>query len=358
MRLSLAAALVMMAAPAAAACDLDALRTYPISDVLGSASTPIAWADTSFADPGHPYDPDDVENWGGPDQVDHDRAALARGLAGHKPALRSLLTLSATAEWTQGPYGIRTFFVFTSGAYLEEVLAALDAHGLAEHADIFRRGAALFGPAYGTPRERHDRWGDHRGTIHDRELDAALLALSAEYAALPSPHDVAVDLIARSETLGAAFESLERTVDDDRRLDHLGAGLRRCVDDDAPDRVAAQLATLPPPYRLIGVSYLFEAEMLNGTVHQFFYNAPGFLAPEVAAALRDMGLADHADAMQAGVDLFPTPYPRDREARRDFMLAQDDAFDNALLGLADTIDTTTIRDAMIRTAAEADILPR
>ena len=359
MRRALAAVLAMAAAPAADACDLDALRTYPMSEVVWSESIPIASASSFFRDPDLPYDAFHGEGRGGRDQVAHDRAALARALAAEKPALRSVLMLSAIADWTRGDTGILSFFVLDQGAYLEEVLKTLEDHRLTEHADIFRRGAALFGPVYGVPRDRYDRWSDGRGTILDPALDAALTALSAEYAALPSPRDIAVDMITQSAELRATFEALHQAVNDNRRLNHLGFGLWACVDHyDAPDQVAAHLADLPYPHRLIVVSHIFEAEMLNGSVHQFFFNSSGVLAPEAAAAFRDMGLPDHADAVQQGIDLFPAPYPRDLEARRDFMLAQGDAFDDALYELTYIVDDGLIRDAMIRIAAEADILPR
>ena len=348
----------MTAAPAAA-CDLDSLRTHPMAEVLWSESIPIASASIFFRDPDLPYDAFYFDDRGGREQVAHDRAALARALAAEKPAFRSVLMLSAIADWTRGEAGILNFFVLDHGAYLEEVLKTLQDHGLTGHADIFRRGAALFGPVYGTPRERYDRWSDGRGNILDPALAAALTALSAEYAALPSPRDVAVDVIARSAALSAGFEALRRAVDDDRRLDHLGFGLWPCIDHyDAPAPVAARLAELPAPHRLVVVSHIFEAEMLNGSVHQFFFNSSGVLAPEVAAAFRDMGLPDHADAVRQGIDLFPAPYPRDLETRRDFMLAQGDAFDDTLYELTYIVDDGMIRDAMIRIAAEADILPR
>ena len=345
--------MMIIAAPAAAACDLDALRTYPMSEVLWSASIPIAEANRLFGDPDHPYDPSDWESRGGPDQVDHDRAALARALAAQEPALRPVLMLSAIAHWTLGDHGIRIFFMYRNGAYLEEVLSALEDHRLTEHADIFRRGAALFGPVYGTPQERYDRWNDGRGTILDPELDTALLALSAEYAALPNLRDIAVDLIAQSEELSTRFATLRRAVDDERRLDHLGIGLWACLAD-----YDTHLAELPPPHRQIVVSYIFESESVDGSLPLFFSRPAGALAPELVTAFREMGLPDHADAMQAAIDLFPTPYPLDRRARRNFMATQGGNFHNPLYELNLIVADGMIREAMIRTADEADILPR
>ncbi len=60
---------------------------------------------------------------------------------------------------------------------------------------------------------------------------------------------------------------------------------------------------------------LFNGEMLNGGVHQFFANTSGDLAQEVVVALREANLPKHADAVQKGVEMFASPYPVDRQIR-------------------------------------------
>jgi hypothetical protein len=71
-----------------------------------------------------------------------------------------------------------------------------------------------------------------------------------------------------------------------------------------------------------------------------------------------MGLPEHAAAVQEGIGMFPNPYPRHLDARRDFMLSQGDAFDEALYALTSIVDDGAMHAAMLRIAREANILPR
>jgi hypothetical protein len=72
---------------------------------------------------------------------------------------------------------------------------------------------------------------------------------------------------------------------------------------------------LPTHYRDLLVTSLFEGEVLNGGVDQFFTNSSGALAPLVVEAFRNMAMPEYAAAFQEGVDLLGTPYPFNRELR-------------------------------------------
>jgi hypothetical protein len=65
--------------------------------------------------------------------------------------------------------------------------------------------------------------------------------------------------------------------------------------------------------------------MLNGSVHQFFYNSAGRYAPEVVTAMRNIGLSTHADVVQRGIDIFRPPYSTDTAQRRTIYLAENGA---------------------------------
>jgi Domain of unknown function (DUF4375) len=82
---------------------------------------------------------------------------------------------------------------------------------------------------------------------------------------------------------------------------------------DIPTRLAA-LNALPVPCRVVWLIHTYRSELFNGGVEQVFSNSSGILAPEMAAALRLLALDAHADVMERGLALFPSPYPRDARA--------------------------------------------
>jgi hypothetical protein len=345
-------ALIAAAPGASAACDLDALHRYPMRDVVQTKAIPLDMPDIFFPDP------DSEDNaWDAPGD-DERRAALARGMASFRPEEREVMMLAAISGWTKGKDPLIGFFVLSAGAYYDEVVATLDSAGLPAHAALFREGRALFGADYGTVDERYDRWSDGYGAILDPVLDADLAALSRRYRALPDLLDIAVDRIAASPALTALYEPARAATPDEAKLDWLGYQLWDCIDHyGPPDDVSARLAALPPAYRHIAVTFIFQAEMLNGSVEQFFYNSSGTLAPDVLRALSLMRLPKHAFAVWHGIHMFPEPYPRDLEERRDIMLASGEGWREALAELTYDVDDGEMQPAMIRLAREAGILP-
>jgi hypothetical protein len=72
------------------------------------------------------------------------------------------------------------------------------------------------------------------------------------------------------------------------------------------------------------VGHLFAAswchgEVCNGGFHQFFSNSTGVLAPEALEAFRAMGQTELAGVLEEAIAFFPTPYPRVRDNRQDFL---------------------------------------
>ncbi|MER2248696.1 DUF4375 domain-containing protein [Methylorubrum podarium] len=353
----MACLLTVAACSPAPSCDLEALRHYPMTKALENRAVPLRMPDLFFkSDGSRDFDRFSLDAAGAAEM----RAALARGLATFKPAERPVLVLAALDHWTSGATGLKGFFVLSNSVFLEDALQALDAEGLAAHAALLREGAALFGPDFGgTQARRYARWSDGSGEIRDPALDAALDRLSERFRALPRLLDEAAARIARSPDLAALYEPLRSGADDDDRLAYLTGGLWACLDHyDAPAAVAGRLAALPPAHARIIVVRIFEAEMLNGSVHQAFFNSSGVLAPDVAAALRAMNLPKHAAAVERGIAMFPAPYPRDTAARRAFMGSQNDAFDTRLGDLTAEVDDGAMHEAMIATARAADILPK
>jgi hypothetical protein len=315
-------------------------------------AVPLGMPELFFPAPGA-----DAGSWEEPDEATR-RAALQRGLATFTPEERPVMMLAAISGWMRGEDPMTGFFVLPPGVFYDETVATLDAMGLTDHAALFRVGRGLFGADYGTADQRYARWSDGYGKILDVALDTKLAVISAYYRALPDPLDVAVERIAASPSLTAIYEPLRAATADDRKLAYLAFALWNCVDHyGPPDKVSARLAALPAPYRHIAVTFVFQAEMLNGSVEQFFYNSSGTLAPEVVLALSAMGLPKHAAAVEKGIDMFPVPYPRDTEKRRDIMEKRGDALRDALVALTGDVDDGAMEPAMIRTAREAGILP-
>ncbi|MCJ2028868.1 DMP19 family protein [Methylobacterium sp. J-043] len=341
----------------ALSCDLEALRHYPMTKALENRAVPLRMPDLFFkSDERRDFDRFSLDAAGAAEL----RAALARGLATFQPVERPVLMLAALDHWTSGGAGLKGFFVLSDSVFLEEALQALDTEGLTGQAALLREGAALFGPDYGgTQAQRYARWSDGHGEIRDPALDAALDRLSERFHALPPLLDAAAARIARSPDLAALYEPLRSGAGDDDRLAYLTGGLWTCLNHyDAPASVAGRLAALPEAHGRIIVVRIFEAEMLNGSVHQAFFNSSGVLAPDVAAALKAMNLPEHAAAVERGIAMFPTPYPRDTEKRRAFMGTQNEAFDTRLENLTGAVDDGAMHEAMIATARAADILPK
>ena len=337
-------------------CDLDALRVYPAERALVGAAVRLASPGAFYRDETLAFE---FDEFGSREAERRDRLALKRGLEAQDPVLRDTLLLTAMDQWLTGATGgLGTFFVLDRSAHLGFVLETLERMGLDDHLALVREGAALFGTdVFATARVRYERW-NHPDRGVDRALDAKLKDLGARFGDLPSLTSIAIERAKAKPEAAAALGALVAAVDEDDRMHWLAHELWNCVDFyTSPETADRDLAALPEPYRDIVVSRIFEAEMLNGSVHQFFHNSSGTLAPQVAEAFERMGLPVHARAVRDGMAAFPPPYPRDTEARRAVMLDWGEAEDEALHALTGPVDDGLIHERMIRTAREAGILP-
>jgi hypothetical protein len=73
-------------------------------------------------------------------------------------------------------------------------------------------------------------------------------------------------------------------------------------------------ATAEPIAHLLAAHWL-QSEVLNGGFHQFFSNPTGVLAPGAVAGLRAIGLDELAGMAAEAMTFFPSPFPRDQQAR-------------------------------------------
>lgn len=140
-------------------------------------------------------------------------------------------------------------------------------------------------------------------------------------------------------------------IGDEDRLSYL-TGKLNAMEDTEIDR-------LPKALKQIYVVDYFNAEMLNGGVHQFFFNSSGRYAPDVVASLREIELTTHADVVQRGIDMFGKPYPTDTQKRRVLNFAGGwGAWDDALSALTYEVDDGEMTPALIALAKRENLLPR
>jgi hypothetical protein len=122
--------------------------------------------------------------------------------------------------------------------------------------------------------------------------------------------------------------------------------------------VREEIAVWPEPYRQLFLLDSFNLEMLNGGVHQFFFNSAGDLAPETINALRDAGLPRHADAVQRSLDMFAKPYITDTQARRQRYSSKSwSEWDDRLNAATDNVDDAEIGAKMMEIAIHHRLLP-
>ena len=297
------------------------------------------------------------------DEGEH-AAALAQ-ISALDPDIRALLWLCWLDDgW--GRDGLHTFFLLSAGDFAPQVLEALRHAQLEREAAVFAEAMALFGPHY--PADQSVREKPFAWSQPGRQLDAVTTqpnapnafdrALAAKATAFGTRSALAqriADYVERTPTLQAWAEKARAELSDEQRLDWLLSQLSVRSGGDA----RAEIANWPAPYRQLILLNVFMAEVLNGGVHQFFYNSSGDLAPQVALALEEAGLPDHAATLRRALDQFGTPYPADNGARRasHFSKAWSD-WDEALNAFTEEFDDGTIVDKMMDIAQRGKLLPQ
>ncbi len=258
--------------------------------------------------------------------------------------------------------GLHKFFYLWDGQVAPQVANALREAGFAEKAAIFTEAMAMFGTPYSTSdagRADHFAWNGPRERISETEsivpdlnaFDKQMMALGRQFGPMyrlwPGIQTWALGTPALAPWLDAARAAMT----DEERMHWLLSQLRLRI-----GPVAAELADAPDPYATLYAVNLFNAEMLNGSVVQFFFNNSGDIAPEVAEALHTIGLDRHAAAVRSGMALC-APYSRDRATRLKASKTKPGLV-GALDDLTPIVDDGAIGPAMLAYASSTDLLPR
>jgi hypothetical protein len=271
-------------------------------------------------------------------------ATLAELAALSRPA-QDVVWLEWLLYFWGGPYdGLHTF-MYLNVEYASDVHAALVAVGSQLRADVFARareffrassypadllgGRVPYDPDFAKRAQAlGDEFGDRAG--YTRELDA---------------------YVERTPDLLAWVRSAVASPPDEDRLACLVARLREVAGDDT-----RAFATWPRPHQLVYLADVFEAEVLEA-MSAFFCTPSADRAPEVLVALRELGLASHADVLGEGIAAFGDPYPAEVGERRALVERSHLKWElNAMTGCF--YDEGALRRTQITVAKDADILPR
>ena len=150
------------------------------------------------------------------------------------------------------------------------------------------------------------------------------------------------------------IDQTRRAMDDGQRLQALWRVLWphfREHRDDAAFQLSA-LQALPQPYRVVWLVETHRFELSSGSFSRVFSNPDAIFAPETADALRLLKLDAHATALERGLALFPTPYPRNP----DFTIWPE-GLSPALSALGGALDPHEITPALLKYARRKRILP-
>jgi Domain of unknown function (DUF4375) len=343
---------VALAGPAVAnPCDPGARLDFPLSVVLRDEATQYT-IDAIMADD-VPPDADPIQPY-----ATAYRLGLAERAAALPPDLSGLPYLIALSEVASYPDPLYSLLVAAQSAVLPEMIAAADRHGLPDEAKLLRVPLAVFPDWDAGPSARSAMLdGDGLGALKEWAMDRSSRSL---HAAAPRISAATEALIAGDPKLTAEYEARRQAVPPDRRIDHLVERLvAECLADWwTPEEADAAFAGMAQPQSDILILFFFLAESFNGSTHQYFYNSSGTMAPQLADLLDRIGLPDHADGIREGMAMFPAPYPRDTDARRDVMAGFTEAEDEALYALTIWADDSKVTEAMVRLAKDSGLMPQ
>jgi Domain of unknown function (DUF4375) len=249
---------------------------------------------------------------------------------------------------------LHTFFFLENGNFAPDVRDALKRAGLSAQYQIFSDAMASFGPHYPLAHDERKRFfawwrGSERPLT---ALDRKLMALSKTFGSR-SDYEAAVEGYVRaSPTLMHWAQEMRPKVSDRERLDWLMEQLHWHVGADGPAS-QQRLSALPTPCQQLLYLGTLCGEVYNGGVEQFFSNSSGDVAPAVARTLQDVGLGKEAEIVRQGIDLFPAPYPVDRQRRQSLLTG---VIDKKLYDL--DVDSVVVRRAMIEVAKREKLLPQ
>ena len=271
------------------------------------------------------------------------------------PEPRSLTWLMVLPHgWMLADKGrhLHDFFYFQSGDLAPQVRDVLKEAAFAEQSRVLSAAMALFGPSY--PIE-HDK----RETYFSDALERKLSVLNNKFGSR-SDYQAAVETyVRRNPKLWQWAQDARPRVTENARLMWLMEQLYLHLDAGSTAFLSkSKLSALPKAYRQLVYLGLFWGEVFNGGIEQFFFNSDGNIAPEVARTLPEVGLSKEAEIVKQCMDLFPPPYPVERNLRRDLMFRNGDAIAKKLQEMSDLVDSVVIRRAMIDLAKREGVLPQ
>jgi hypothetical protein len=88
---------------------------------------------------------------------------------------------------------------------------------------------------------------------------------------------------------------------------------------DGPEVFLAGFSKLPSASQHLFAANWCDYEICNGGFSQFFTNSTGVLAPEALNGFRAIGAHACAEVLEQAMHIFEEPYPRDREAREEYL---------------------------------------
>ncbi len=247
------------------------------------------------------------------------REKLNASIADLDADTRTLVLLDVLRDGL-GRDGLHTFFFLSSARHAPAIREALKAAGLKREHELFGAAMALFGPDYPLDNDaRSKRFSYSSLDTPLNDFDERMLAIAHSFGGREAFAKVMVGFVERTLALWQRIEGERARLGATARLRYLNqALLDRLQMWGKPDVEAAPaLAALPLEQRTLAALSVFNAEFENGGVHQFFYNSSGVIAPEVHAALLEIGLERQAAIFKKGLDMLPGTYIRDTEKRRD-----------------------------------------
>lgn len=274
-------------------------------------------------------------------------SALATALARFPEDEHAVLLLAAIDRWTSsGSDGLLNFLVLPYSEFLPQTVGTLGILGLTEHVEIIMAAVSRFGGVSQTVADRYRRWSDGHGTILDPALDADVRALSDQFKALPRPLQYAVARIEADPVLSARYAALRQELPERDKLRLLINYLyNKMADGDNWQKILQW----PTEQSDILIIYLFHLHIREHSFHDFFLSSSGNFAPELVLAFQRWNLPEMAEAMAAGIALYPSPYPRSIDARNNFADQQDEDFEDMINELED-FDENELYDVQYRIA--------
>lgn len=338
------------------ACQEGARLHYPVSEILLLEAAELSVQEYMRVD----WDALAAKGAFEPDGTAY-RAVVSEALEGWAQPEADMRLLALLAHETR--YGGDVMVQLTTAspsAAFDLFVEMLDRQGLEGQARAMRMAKAGFDPWDGTAPERRRQWTDGLGNTTDEALLALLKATSRAYlAAEPKVMNRALELVASNDALLARYAAAREAASDEARLSYMISQLWACAELGwwTPEEAEAALGKLPRAQRDLVVLNIYLGEAFNGSVHQFFSNSSGLLAPELVAVLERGGLPEHAASIRRGMAEFADPYPVETEVRRMQMQSFSEAKDNVLYELTGYADDGEVLKLMGRIGRDAGLWP-